>query len=218
MLRVANPKAAMEDRPLYQRLFDLTALHAQAAIRDAMARVTSEEATKEFVSQLEELQAFLLEQPGRQGDGTARQIVAEGLAPLLRETLADDPDSEALCRDLSQEFARVLWGGLLRQMRLGSSTRDGRVERRDILPEADGADDGWKDVYLAVEQYGLTQAEVLAVLKGVLSELAAGEPGDRIKLPLGLHIDKAMLTRTLEGQPESGAFNDVLKRTIDFFR
>jgi hypothetical protein len=212
-MRIANPKAAREDRVLYEGLFALTATLAEAPIRNAIAEVTSEEATKELAKQLEELRAFLVEQLARPPDGLTAHLA--DFAPKLRESLATEPDSEALYRDLALEFAKVLWGSLLRQMRLGTAAKDGCVERSDLLPKAGGADERWQEVYLAVEQYGLGQEQVAAVLKDVFSQLARDEPGDRIKLPLALSIDKAMLLRALHGQPEPSELLRLVKAVVD---
>lgn len=208
-MRTANPKAAREDRVVYDRLFSLTTVAAQPLIRAAMEETTSEEATKELAGQLGELRAFLLDHPPSPIEGNLAASLA-GFGPELRESLAQGPDSEELYRDLTREFSTVLWGALLRQMRLGTQAK-GSVARRDLLPAEDASDERWQDVYLAVDQYGLGQQQVVSVLKKVFGQLASEESGDRIRLPLGLSVDKAMLVRALERQPEPPEPNDLMR-------
>src|SRR5262245_34990703 len=117
--RVHDVRNARADRAIYARLYQLTAEAAGPAISLALARTTAGEAAELAHKELRELQVFLLEaeQPRGNNQPAEHHALFGGLQMYLVESLEkrEDPAAdETLTRDLSEEFARVLWSSWLR--------------------------------------------------------------------------------------------------------
>jgi len=218
MPRIHDMKAIRADRPLYEDLYRRTAAVAAPAIRAAMERVTAGEAARLFEAQVTGLQQYLLE--GRAAAGS--QGIGAEFGRFLQADLAAGAGDDALCRELSDEFARALWDSLLMQM--AAHSERGAVRRPDLLPAAapDANADGgrWSGVFQNLEPYSLSEGDVARIVREVLAQLAQeANVAERIRLPLGLSVDRAMLVRLLDGEPEPDkpkGIMEMLRELVNF--
>ncbi|WP_457332354.1 hypothetical protein [Rhizobacter sp. P5_C2] len=193
--------------PLYDDLHRRTALVAEHRVQEALCKVTSSEATQLLHKQLRGLQEFIAGEPA---ELRPDRRADDPLLASLRGFVADDVtrsvgDDAALAKDLSREFAVGLWDVLLRQM-TRSASGGSAVHRTDLELSGEGdAGSKWEELDKALTPYGLRRDDAGAILRAVLTQLHDAAKGEQIGLPLGLAIDKAMLTRLLRGEPEPPA-------------
>lgn len=199
---IHDVRAARKDLPLYDALHRRTAQVALPHVQQAFLKVTSGEATDLLHKQLLGLQQFVTEEVRPEASADDQLLGA------LRGYVEDDlsrhgGDDAALVKDLSHEFAVGLWDVLLRQMArnaAGGST----VHRTDleISAEGDAAGNKWDELDRALKPYALQRQDASDILRAVLTQLRDEATGEQIGLPLGMTIDKAMLIRLLNGEPE----------------
>ena len=217
MSTVHDVRAARGDRPLYQRLYAITAPYVEQLFRDKTAR--SAEAL--LIDELTGLRDFVLADAPRRAQSTVPAPEHPGVrgefARHLDAELAKASSDSSATRELAEEFSRALWGALLRRMRLGAQD-DSCVRAADVFPPA-GAPKAEQPNELeeALEPFGITLDEARLVLHDVLKELAADAPvlPQRVQFPLGLWIDRATLLAALDGRaapavPSKGLLQSIL--------
>jgi hypothetical protein len=181
-----------------------------------LATRTASEAESLVSGQLKGLRDFLVDSPV---PGAARGDLALGFRHFLEQDLVASHDGDVLGRQLSQEFASSLWRALLREMAMKSS--DGKaVARGDLLPLTDDdSNTRWQEVFQSVAQYSIEPGEISGILKAVFEELVKTSPSDdRIQFPRGMFIEKSMLARVVNDEPEPTEANPVIEFLRSFFR